>query len=225
MLEAALFLGAYLLGAIPVGVLVARSRGVNLFEVGSGNVGATNVKRALGAKLALVVFVLDVLKGTLPSVLALQLLKSPEWAFGIGLAAIAGHCLSPFLKFRGGKGVATGLGVLFGSVPLVAVSALSVFVVSFAATRWVSLSSLLAAISVVLFGWVYGASPLLLGFFGLMSGFLIYRHIPNIKRILNGTEPKFTFGKERTEEPSPAPGEPKDEVKTEPLTSAGGRHG
>lgn len=223
MLEAALILGAYLVGAIPVGVLVARSRGVNLFEVGSGNVGATNVKRALGSKAALLVFVLDVLKGVLPSAAALQLLHSAEWAFGIGLAAVAGHCLSPFLRFRGGKGVATGLGVLFGSVPLVAVCALGLFLLVFAATRWVSLSSIIAAASVLVFGLVFEGSPLILGFSSLMAAFLIYRHIPNIKRILDGTEPKFSLGRDKPAPSEPNPDEPESEVESPSLTHSGGR--
>lgn len=193
MLEAALIFGAYLVGSIPVGVLFARAKGVNLFEVGSGNVGATNVKRALGIKAALAVFVLDVAKGVVPAAIALQVFRSQEWSFGVGLAAIAGHCLSPFLRFRGGKGVATGLGVLFGSVPIVAACALGVFLATMAVTRWVSLSSVFGAVSVVLFGIVFGVSPLLLAFFGAMAAFLVYRHIPNLKRILEGSEPRFEF--------------------------------
>lgn len=194
MLEAALLVGAYLLGSIPFGVLIARARGVDIFSVGSGNVGATNVKRALGTGPALVVLVLDVLKGVIPAAAAWQFLGSQEWAFGVGLAAVAGHCLSPFLGFRGGKGIATGLGVLLGSAPLVALSALGVFLISMLVCRWVSLSSMLAAVAAVGFGFLYGCSPILIGFFAAMTAFLIFRHRSNIKRLIEGTEPKFSWG-------------------------------
>lgn len=195
MLEFALVAGAYLVGSIPFGVLIARARGVDLFQVGSGNVGATNVKRALGLGPALVVFALDVLKGAIPSAAGVFLLQSQEWGFGIGLAAVAGHCLSPFLKFRGGKGIATGLGALMGAAPLVAASAFAVFFVAMMVSRWVSLSSMLGAVAAVGFGILYGCSPLLIGCFAVMAAFLVYRHRPNIQRLIDGTEPKFEWGR------------------------------
>lgn len=196
MLEAALILVAYGLGAIPFGVLIARSRGIDLFKVGSGNVGATNVKRALGKGPALLVFALDVLKGAAPAVGARLLTGSPEWALAAGLAAIAGHCLSPFLRFRGGKGVATGLGMLSGAAPLVAVSALGLFLASMAVWRYVSLSSIVAAASLLPLGLLYGDSPVMLASYGVLGVFVIWRHRANIARLRNGTESKFEWKRE-----------------------------
>ena len=194
MLEAVLFIGAYLVGAVPVGYLIARAHGVNIFQVWSGNVGATNIKRALGMKWALAVFALDVLKGVIPTCVALALTRSPEWSMGVGCAAIAGHCYSPFLKFKGGKGISTALGVALSSAPLVAMAAFAVFVVVLALTRWVSLSSMVAVPSGILFGWLFGESPALLVFYGVVSLFIILRHRANIERLLNGTESKFSLG-------------------------------
>jgi glycerol-3-phosphate acyltransferase PlsY len=199
MLEAVLLIGAYLVGAVPFGYLIARAHGVNIFEVGSGNVGATNIKRALGLGWALAVFALDVLKGAVPALLALQLLHSQAWAMGAGCAAIAGHCLSPFLKFRGGKGIATALGVALASSPLVALSAFGVFVVCLAISRYVSLSSMIAVPSGLLFGWLYGESRAIMLFYGALAVFVIVRHRANIKRLRDGTEPKFSLGQGKDE--------------------------
>ena len=116
-----LFTAAYFLGGIPFGVVVARAKGVDIMKFGSGNIGATNVMRALGAPLGIFVFVLDVIKGTIPSLAARWLLPHP-WGpvdaqvlwMGAGLMAVLGHCLSPYLKFKGGKGVATAFGIGLG---------------------------------------------------------------------------------------------------------------
>ena len=186
-------MGAYLLGAIPFGVLFARAKGIDLFAVGSGNVGATNVKRALGLGPAIAVFLLDVLKGFAPAFLALRVLGSQDWAIGVGVAAILGHCFSPFLKFKGGKGIATGLGVLFGVTPWVALSVFGVFLFSMLIHRWVSLSSLTAVVTAPFFGWLFGDSPGMFLFYGALLIFVLIRHRENINRLFEGTEPKFKF--------------------------------
>jgi glycerol-3-phosphate acyltransferase PlsY len=191
MIEAALFVAAYLLGSIPFGVLFARAKGVDLFSVGSGNVGATNVKRALGLGTALAVFLLDVLKGFLPSFAALKLLGSQDWAIAVGVAAIVGHCFSPFLRFKGGKGVATGLGALFGVTPLVAACVLGVWLAGMLVHRWVSLSSITAVIFAPFFGWLFRDSPGMFVFYALLFFFVLYTHRGNIQRLMAGTEPKF----------------------------------
>jgi len=195
MIVAAWILGAYLIGAVPFGVIVARAKGVDLFSVGSGNVGATNVTRALGKGPGLLVFALDVCKGVAPSLAARWYFQSPEWALGIGCAAIAGHCLSPFLRFRGGKGIASGLGMLIGSTPLVAASAFGVFALMFWLCRWVSLASIVAVASTLLFGWIFGDSPWMLGAYAVLLLFVIYRHRANIRRLREGTEPKFRWNR------------------------------
>ena len=193
MIQAAFFIGAYLVGAIPFGVLFARAKGIDLFAIGSGNVGATNVKRALGLGPAIVVFLLDVLKGFIPAFIALRVLGSQDWAIGIGVAAILGHCYSPFLKFKGGKGIATGLGVLFGVTPWVALSVFGVFLLSMLIHRWVSLSSLTAVATAPFFGWLFGDSPGLFVFYAALFVFVLVRHRENIQRLMNGSEPKFKF--------------------------------
>jgi acyl phosphate:glycerol-3-phosphate acyltransferase len=200
MIEAALILGAYLVGAIPFGVLIARRYGVDLFKVGSGNVGATNVSRALGKGPAILVFALDLAKGLAPAWLAREVFASPEWAFGVGAAAIAGHCLSPFLRFRGGKGIATALGVVLGTTPLVALSSFGVFLVVFAISRWVSVASIVAVASTLLFGYLFGDSPFMMAMYGLLLTFVIYRHRANIQRLRRGEEPKFQSKRRKNED-------------------------
>src|SRR5438309_1342791 len=148
----ALAVGAYLIGSVPVGYLVARAKGIDILHFGSGNIGATNVYRALGKWLGLMVFILDVAKGAVPAVVAYQASASQATAFWIGIAAVAGHCLSPFLKFRGGKGIATGLGAVMGSCPEVACCALAIFLVSLLVSRYVSLSSIIAALCILPLG-------------------------------------------------------------------------
>jgi glycerol-3-phosphate acyltransferase PlsY len=193
MLLALLVIAAYLVGAIPFGYLVARSRGIDITAVGSGNIGATNVHRALGKWLGLLVFMLDVLKGLAPALVAYYLLKSQSYSFAVGIAAIGGHCLSPFLKFKGGKGIATGLGAMLGSCPLVALSAFAVFFVCMVFTRYVSLSSMVAALTIIPSGILFKVQEVLLVPYGVLTVFVLYRHRANIQRLLNGTESKFSL--------------------------------
>lgn len=190
-----LLLGAYFLGAVPFGVLVSRAKGVDIMETGSKNPGATNVYRTLGAKYGVLVFILDALKGVIPAVIGVQLSGQVWIGFLAGVFAVIGHSLSPFLKFKGGKGVATGFGALLGSVPLVAISAISVFFVIVAITRFVSLGAIIAAWSMVVFGFVFPVAQGMQIAFVLMAIFITIRHKENIKRLLNGTERKI--GKEK----------------------------
>lgn len=181
----------FALGSIPVGYLVAKARGVDIFSVGSGNVGATNVMRALGKGPGLMVFFLDILKGLIPSLGVRLLGGSQEWAFAAGMAAIVGHSFSPFLGFRGGKGIATGLGMLLGSTPLVAMAAFAVFFLGMAATLIVSVSSILAGLSVAVFGYLLGDSNgLVVAYVGL-GLYILFRHRANVHRLRQGVEPKF----------------------------------
>lgn len=188
----------YVIGGIPVGVLVARAHGIDIFKVGSGNIGATNVKRALGTKWAIFVFAMDVVKGVVPALAARFLIKGPVgpldaevcWLVA-GLGAVMGHCLSPFLKFKGGKGIATSLGAVVTAAPLVALSAFVVFVLVFTPTAYVSLASLIAAPSTLVFGSLYpGESPQMLPVYFAMTLFIVFRHRGNIRRLMNGTESK-----------------------------------
>ena len=202
-----LFIGAYFLGAIPFGVIVARSHGVDILSFGSGNPGATNVGRALGSGWGSFVFILDVLKGAIPAVVArsfitgtLHNLPDQLWWFLIGAAAILGHCLSPFLGFKGGKGIATSLGAGAGAAPWVALPAFGLWIILFKITRYVSLSSLVAVVvAVILSATVPGQARELVPIFTLLAVFIFYRHRGNIRRLMDGTEPKYEGRKKDAE--------------------------
>lgn len=135
---------AFLVGSVNPATLIARVRGTDLSVSGSGNPGATNAGRVLGRKWGVLVGVLDVLKGLVPTVLAAHWV-GPHLAYAVGLAAVLGHIWSPFLHGRGGKGVATTLGAVLGVHPLIAVVVLAAFAVGFAVTRWVAAGSILGA--------------------------------------------------------------------------------
>ena len=202
MTLALLVVVAYLLGGIPFGLLVARARGVDILKAGSGNIGATNVGRVLGKGPGLAVWGLDVLKSLLPTLAARALLPhgtgplAPETAwFLVGLAAVLGHCASPFLGFRGGKGISTALGAIVGTAPLVALPCFLLFAVLLATTRYMAIASTVGVASVVLFGALFGLAPQLLPIFALAALFVVYRHRANFRRLREGTEPRFSFRK------------------------------
>lgn len=201
---------AYLLGSVPFGVLACRAKGVDIFSVGSGNPGATNVSRAIGKTWGGIVFALDVAKGIVPALVARFLISSdlgPIHAqalwMAVGLMAVVGHCASIFLGFRGGKGIATSLGVGLAASPMVALPAFGIFLIVFAVTRYVSLASILAVPSAVILGWFMpGQARELCVVYLLLAGFVIYRHRGNIRRLREGTEPKF--GAKKSADPTSA---------------------
>jgi len=204
---AVLYLFSYLCGAVPFGVLIAKSKGIDLMSVGSGNTGATNVSRALGTRLGLLVFFLDVAKGAVPGLVARLVVTGPLhgipaqgfWVLA-GLIAVFGHCASPFLGFKGGKGVSTALGMVVGGAPLVALASFSLFLVLLLTTQYMSLASLIAVAFSGVFGWFLpGQAKELLPLYIVLFGFVAYRHRKNIGRLANGTEPKFTFKKPKPE--------------------------
>ncbi len=184
-------LGGFTLGSIPFGFLAGRLRGVDLKEHGSGNIGATNTIRAMGKTVGLTVFALDVLKGYLP-ILAAQLLKfSPAWwIVAVGLCGVLGHIYSPWVRFKGGKGVATSLGVLFGLSPLVAVLTLVTFASAlFLSGKRVSVGSLAAALGATIMFWTFPKVPMPYAVFTtLASLFILFRHRDNIKRLIKKEE-------------------------------------
>ncbi len=185
----------YLLGSLPFGYLVARAQGVNIFEVGSKNPGATNVRRVCGSGPGNVVFALDALKGAAATAWPLWLVASPELQDRcqlVGLvSALLGHSFSCFTKFRGGKGVATSAGGLLVLLPWATAIAGLVWVITFYASRYVSLASILAAVALVVATYFFAAPTMLLGVAVVIAGFVILRHRTNIARLLNGTENKF----------------------------------
>lgn len=198
-MNAALFsaLLGYLLGSIPCGFLVARTQGIDIRKYGSGNIGATNVVRALGKKWGVLVFVLDVLKGVAAVLLAERFFGMTA-GLGIvaGIACILGHNFPVWLGFKGGKGVATSGGVLIGLAPLAALVGTLTWVIVFYSSRYVSAASVAAALvlPVVVWAtaWVEGQpAGVLLWFSLLVSVLAIWRHKSNIQRLLAGTEHRF----------------------------------
>ena len=189
-----MLIAAYLVGSIPSGLLVARSAGIpDIRQHGSGNIGATNVLRTLGWKHGLAVLALDAAKGSCGVLLA-------RWAgtgqigqtLG-GMAAMAGHLWPCTLRFRGGRGVATSLGLMLALDPPVAVLSTSVFIGVVALTRYVSLGSMLAASSAVVLLLLRGAPARQVLLCGAGAAAIVWRHRPNIERLLGGTESRFSW--------------------------------
>ena len=181
---------AYLVGAVPVGYLVARLFGVtDIRRHGSGNIGATNVLRTAGRLPGLVTLFGDIAKGWIAVALAGRIGGDVPSALALGAAAaVVGNCWSVFLGFRGGKGVATGLGALLRLVPLATLAALPVFIVVVMTTRFVSLGSLLGAACVPFGAWALGAPrPAVFGAL-VVALIVILRHHDNIARLRAGTE-------------------------------------
>ncbi|MFM7150985.1 MAG: glycerol-3-phosphate 1-O-acyltransferase PlsY [Gemmataceae bacterium] len=211
----AVLISAYLLGSVPFGYAIARSRGVNILQQGSGNIGATNVGRILGKKWGILVFLLDFCKGALPVLLAKQLrfseVETHLWPNTLpvlaGIAAFLGHLFPVFLGFKGGKGVATGAGVIAILVPLWTLAALASWGLTLWWSRYVSLASLVAA--VVLLALQLTATPQpwstenrVISLFCLIATMLVFlRHGSNIQRLIRGTENRL--GQSRRTETSP----------------------
>lgn len=195
---------AYLLGAIPFGLLIARANGVDIRTVGSGNIGATNVFRALGKWWGILAFACDALKGFVPAGI-FPFLAHKLWAFDdvvvlpliCACLAIAGHNWPVYLRFKGGKGVATSVGALFGLAPVAAGIGLLSWALVFLATRYVSLASIAAAVMVAVAVWIFYAQTgmLLPVVLTALCGLAILRHKSNIQRLLHGVENRFEFKK------------------------------
>jgi glycerol-3-phosphate acyltransferase PlsY len=190
---AVLVIASYLLGSVPFGLWVCRAlKGVDIRTLGSGNIGATNVWRTVGPAPGLLVLVLDVLKGWGPA-FAGTTLGGPVYGVVGGAAAVLGHSFSPFLRFRGGKGVATTLGVLIGVTPVTAAITFGAWIVVLALSRYVSLASILASAVGVATVAVRREDPIVLALFALIGLLIIVRHRGNIARMAKGEEPKFRF--------------------------------
>jgi len=191
---------AYVIGSIPFGLLISKAKGKDIRTMGSCNIGATNVLRCLGKPLGITCFVLDVLKGYLPAAL-FPIIGKIDPAFGLlfGTAAILGHNFPIFLKFKGGKGVATSAGVLLGIAPLAVAIGLFTWILVFKVSCYVSLGSIIAALVVIITGWIrierYGIVTAIA--LTLLGALTVYRHRENIKRLANGTENKFCRKSER----------------------------
>jgi glycerol-3-phosphate acyltransferase PlsY len=180
----------YILGSLPFGYLVARARGVNIFEVGSGSSGATNVRRVLGPGAGYAVFALDALKGAVAAGVPFFLFHSKPVAVAGLLFAMLGHSFSCFTRFRGGKGVATGAGGFLVLMPPVTLIAVAVWTITFYFSRYVSLASILAAAAMPVAACLVDESGFIIAVTVLVGVFIVARHRANIGRLLKGTEDK-----------------------------------
>ncbi|MCA9670973.1 MAG: glycerol-3-phosphate 1-O-acyltransferase PlsY [Myxococcales bacterium] len=186
---------AYLLGSIPFGLLLCRLRGIDLREIGSGNIGATNAARALGKKGGAIVLVLDALKGFVPVLLTAMLTRgdalSARFVGAAMMAAVLGHIFPVFLKFRGGKGVATGLGVTLGASWLAGLAGFAVYIAAYALTRVSSVGSLLGVAAATTTVWLTKQPTEIAIAASVIAGLILARHVDNIKRLLAGKEGKL----------------------------------
>jgi len=201
---AAILVGSYLLGSIPFGYLAGKFAGIDIRKLGSGNIGATNVVRLLGKKYGYPVFALDFLKGFGAVRISMLMAtgQSPAWnspeIFGIAAAmsCVIGHSYPPWLKFKGGKGVATSAGALFALAPIAALIGVAIWIVTFWVTRYVSLASVTAAvalpIAILLANWRNPNAKAIFYFSVCIAAVVIWRHRSNLSRLLSGTEPRFT---------------------------------
>jgi glycerol-3-phosphate acyltransferase PlsY len=188
---------AYLFGAIPFGLLVAKAKGVDIRQHGSGNIGATNVFRVIGKGWGIFTFTLDALKGFIPAFLfpiigGIEPAMRSEFGVLFGLAAIVGHTFPVYLKFKGGKGVATSAGMLLGIAWQAVAVGFVVWVLCMVFTRYVSLSSIAAAAAVLIASWLHPQYHIVVKIaLTVLALLVIWLHRANIKRLVNGTENRF----------------------------------
>jgi glycerol-3-phosphate acyltransferase PlsY len=201
---AAVALVSYLLGSIPAGYIAGRIAGIDIRHAGSGNIGATNVTRTLGKGYGYPVFAVDFLKGLAAVIISVSMgqhaqpISVPVELFGIvaAVCCVLGHSFPVWLRFKGGKGVATSAGALFGLMPRVALIAVAVWLIIFYLTRYVSVASMIAALAVpitilsMMFLGQRGGTALL--YFSIcLAALVIIRHRSNLSRLVRGTEPRF----------------------------------
>ena len=195
---AAVVIGSYLIGSIPSGLIIGKLRRVDIREYGSGNIGTTNVLRTLGARYGALVLIADVFKGVIAVLLARYIIGSPMSEMAAGFAAVAGHDWSLFLKFKGGRGVATSLGGILPMAmwaPLAAVAGVVIFIALIALTRYVSLASIMGSLSAVVAMAVFMGMDRVpweyLVYIVVVVALIIFQHRDNISRLLSGTESKL----------------------------------
>lgn len=192
MVVTAIIILAYLLGSIPSGLIAGKLvSGIDIREHGSGNLGATNTFRILGVKAGLIVTLADILKGTLATALP-DLFHSDLHALGAGIAAVIGHMFPIFASFKGGKAVATSGGIILYYDPILFFVLVGVFMICLYLSKYVSLSSMVAAVAALIYSITTKDLALIL-VVTLLATFVIYRHRANIQRIRNKTEPKVKW--------------------------------
>lgn len=199
----------YLMGSLPTGYLAGRLRGIDIRQVGSGNIGATNVFRVLGKPAGIIVLIIDGLKGyaavawapaLLQNLLSAHVTEPDALRVTAGLAAILGHNFTCWLRFRGGKGIATSAGVLAALVPGALLIILCIWIIVFALTRYVSLASISASFALPFATWLTRQNLALTIVTSAMAALAIYKHRSNIQRLMQGTEHRFG-GKPREARP------------------------
>ncbi len=192
ILLGALVTTAYLIGSIPTGLILGKLYGIDVRTEGSGNIGATNLYRTVGRKVGIVTLIGDCCKGMIPVlVVKYNSMVPAEYAVWVGLAAFCGHVFSVFLKLKGGKGVATALGVFLALAPLALAAAVGIFAVCMFIWRYVSLGSICAAATMPIAVALLGGSRILLLVTSVIALIVIIRHHENIRRLMTGSENKF----------------------------------
>jgi glycerol-3-phosphate acyltransferase PlsY len=186
-----LIAGAYLLGSIPTGLLLAKAAGVDIRTTGSGNIGATNVYRTLGRTVGILTLLGDCFKGLIPVLIAQRLGMGDTMIAAAGAAAFLGHVYTVFLGFKGGKGVATALGVFLGVSPASVGLALVIFIAVVAVWRYISLGSITAAAAMPIFVAALDRRPPVIAMTAGIALLVIWKHRENITRLREGTENKF----------------------------------
>jgi glycerol-3-phosphate acyltransferase PlsY len=189
--EIILILFGYLLGSVPTGFILGSMAGVDVRKAGSGNVGATNVARVAGKRQGILTLIGDTAKGVVPVILALQMGANLTTTVMAGAAAFVGHLYPVFLKFRGGKGVATALGVFVALAPVAALVLIVMFIAIALSSRIVSVGSIATAMAAPLILWLFSYPPIVVGMAVFIAAAITLRHRSNIQRLLNGTEPRF----------------------------------
>lgn len=189
-----LLIFSYLFGSIPFSLIISKTfYNIDLREHGSGNVGTTNTFRILGKKAGIVVLILDLLKGAIPVWIAMLVSTDVDFPVVIfGVVAAIGHVYSIFLKFKGGKAVATGGGAILAAAPFIFLVVLATFLITLKLSKYVSLGSVLAAVA-LLISVLFTGDLFMIGFGIILGIIVIVKHISNMRRIKEGTEPKITF--------------------------------
>jgi acyl phosphate:glycerol-3-phosphate acyltransferase len=183
---------SYILGSIPFGYIISKMKGIDITKLGSGNIGATNVGRFLGKPYFFIVLFLDAIKGFIPTIL-FKLLFGLEYGILAGLFSVIGHSYSIFMKFKGGKGVATGLGVSIALIPIETIIGFGVWFLVLMIFKIMALASIISAVSVFIVVLFLEKSSLIKIVCGIIAVLIVLRHKSNIERIIKGTEPKFYF--------------------------------
>jgi glycerol-3-phosphate acyltransferase PlsY len=182
---------AYLLGSIPTGILIGRRHGIDVRGVGSGNIGATNVSRALGRRAGLLTLLGDVAKGALPQLVCEAVGADVAVAAYAGLASVLGHLFPVFSRFRGGKGVATAFGVVFLLSPPASIGTVAMFAVVASSTRYVSVASMVAASALPFALWTFDAPWPVVRMGIAFAALIVWRHRENLVRLMEHSEPRF----------------------------------